>query len=147
MTESPPGFPFPKIVQVVIDCVSPRREAEFYRQLLGFVYAKGSEPPASGLPDPAGEDWINLRNPNGGTELAFQAVDRLPRSTWPEDDIPQQLHLDTAVPDFETLTYHKDRAIELGATVLYDRSDDPQEALWVLADPEGHPFCIFVAGE
>lgn len=28
-------------------------------------------------------------------------------------------------------------------TVL-DRADDPDEPLYVLADPSGHPFCIFV---
>ena len=147
MTESMPSYPFPRIIQIVIDCVSPRKMAEFYHQLFGLEYAEGHEPPAPGQPDPTGEDWLNLRNPYGGIDLAFQAVDRLPRTTWPEDDIPQQLHLDTAVADFDSLVYHKDRALKLGATVLDDRSDDPLEALWVLADPEGHPFCIFVSGE
>lgn len=36
------------------------------------------------------------------------------------------------------------RALELGATLLHDRSDDEQEPLRVYADPAGHPFCIFV---
>jgi hypothetical protein len=31
--------------------------------------------------------------------------------------------------------------------VLLDRTDDPDEPLWVFADPAGHPFCIFVAPE
>jgi hypothetical protein len=35
--------------------------------------------------------------------------------------------------------------VALGATVLEDRFDDPQEALYVFADPAGHPFCIFVS--
>ena len=26
-----------------------------------------------------------------------------------------------------------------------DRTDDPDEPLYVYADPAGHPFCIFVA--
>jgi hypothetical protein len=37
------------------------------------------------------------------------------------------------------------RALSLGATLLYDRSADPQEPLYVYADPSGHPFCIFVS--
>jgi len=28
---------------------------------------------------------------------------------------------------------------------LFDRSDDPDEPLFVFADPAGHPFCLFVA--
>jgi hypothetical protein len=28
--------------------------------------------------------------------------------------------------------------------MLLDRSDDPVEPLYVYADPDGHPFCIFV---
>lgn len=32
----------------------------------------------------------------------------------------------------------------LGAQVLMDRSDDPEEPLRVYADPAGHSFCIFV---
>lgn len=31
------------------------------------------------------------------------------------------------------------------ALVLYDRSDDEGEPLYVLADPAGHPFCILVS--
>ncbi len=56
-----------------------------------------------------------------------------------------QLHLDFTVTDFAALERHRDRALELGATLILDRSDDPDEALYVLGDPEGHPFCIFVA--
>ena len=41
--------------------------------------------------------------------------------------------------------FERARAEALGATLLLDRSDDPTEALYVLADPSGHPFCIFVA--
>ena len=31
------------------------------------------------------------------------------------------------------------------ARLLLDRVDDPDEPLYVLADPSGHPFCLFVA--
>ena len=36
------------------------------------------------------------------------------------------------------------RAEALGATLLLDRTADEDEPLYVLADPSGHPFCIFV---
>lgn len=38
----------------------------------------------------------------------------------------------------------RQRAEELGATLLYDRTDDDGEPLYVLADPAGHPFCLLV---
>jgi hypothetical protein len=38
-----------------------------------------------------------------------------------------------------------ERTLRLGARLLLDRSDDPEEPLRVYADPAGHPFCIFVS--
>ncbi|PUB28849.1 hypothetical protein C8K30_103273 [Promicromonospora sp. AC04] len=131
----------PRIRQVVLDTTSARDLAEFYRELFGLSYRPGDEPPPLGEPDP--NDWLVLRN-DDGVPLAFQQIDELPRSTWPEPDIPQQLHLDTTVPDFAALTEARDHALALGATLLFDRSGDPEEPLYVLADPMGHPFCIFV---
>jgi hypothetical protein len=58
--------------------------------------------------------------------------------------VPQQLHLDTVVPDVGELDAQHERALALGATLLLDRRDDPVEQLYVYADPAGHPFCIFV---
>jgi glyoxalase superfamily protein len=55
------------------------------------------------------------------------------------------LHLDTTVPTLSELYLQHTRALELGARLLLDRSDDPDEPLFVYADPAGHPFCIFVA--
>ena len=55
------------------------------------------------------------------------------------------LHLDTTVPTLSELYLQHKRALELGARLLLDRSDDSDEPLFVYADPAGHPFCIFVA--
>jgi hypothetical protein len=44
----------------------------------------------------------------------------------------------------DSLARQRDRATDLGATLLLDRSDDEEEPLYVFADPSGHPFCIFV---
>ena len=136
---------YPTLVQTVIDTTDARRTAEFYRQLLGLQYRPGNEPPPAGEPDPNGQDWLVLLKPDGGRQLAFQQVDALPRSTWPSDELPQQLHLDMCVPDAASLQRSHERALDLGATVLFDRTDDEAEPLWVFADPDGHPFCIFVA--
>lgn len=134
----------PQLRQVVLDCTDARLLAEFYRRLLGYTYRRGDEPPAPGEPDPAGQDWLVLRDPEREAGLAFQHVPQLPEATWPEGSIPQQLHLDLTVPSVPELDAAHDRALSLGARLLLDRSADPQEPLRVYADPAGHPFCIFV---
>jgi Glyoxalase-like domain len=135
---------FPVIRQTVLDTTGPRRLAEFYRQLFGLRYRPGDEPPAPGQPDPRGQDWLVLKNPADGAALAFQKVEELPEATWPDGPVPQQLHLDTTVPTAADLDVQHERALALGARLLKDRSDDPEEPLRVYADPAGHPFCIFV---
>ena len=131
--------------QVVLDCTDARRLAEFYRELLGFAYRPGDEPPAAGDPDPRGQDWLVLRNPAAGMQLAFQQVDDLPEATWPDGPYPQMAHLDLTVSTVAAFDAEHVRAPGLGARPLLDRSDDPAEPLRVYADPAGHPFCIFVA--
>src|SRR5581483_6129457 len=81
-----------RIGQVVFDTTDARRSAEFWRQLLGLEYRKGHEPPPEGEEDRAGRDWLNLFDPVGGRHLAFQQVDDLAPSSWPEASVPQQLH-------------------------------------------------------
>lgn len=133
----------PILRQVVIDGTDIRVLAEFYRQLFDLQYRPGDEPPPSIEPDPAGADWLVLRN-GSGMGLAFQHVDALPEPTWPDGEHPQMLHLDTTVPNTEALARHRDRVLALGGRLLLDRFDDPDEPLYVFADPAGHPFCIFV---
>jgi catechol 2,3-dioxygenase-like lactoylglutathione lyase family enzyme len=135
----------PTLRQVVLDCTDARVLAEFYRELLGFHYRAGDEPPMPGEPDPVGQDWLVLQDSGGTSRLAFQQVAELREATWPEGPIPQQLHLDLTVPATEDLDAQHERALALGARLLDDRSDDPEEPLRVYADPAGHPFCIFVS--
>lgn len=134
---------FPQLLHTVIDTTDARRLAEFYRELLGLQYRPGDEPPQSGESDDA--DWLVLVDASGTRKLAFQQVERLERTTWPEPDVPMQMHLDFTVPSVEELEHHRERAESLGAELLLDRTDDPDEPLYVLADPSGHPFCLFVA--
>jgi hypothetical protein len=49
------------------------------------------------------------------------------------------------VPTTADLDIQHERALALGARLLEDRCDDPEESLRVCADPAGHPFCIIVA--
>lgn len=134
----------PILISTVLDATDARRLAEFYRELLGYRYRAGDEPPPADEPDPQGADWLVLEAPDGGHRLAFQPVDDVPRSTWPDAAVPQQLHLDMGVPTTEDLVEQHQRALALGASMLEDRFADPDEPLYVFADPAGHPFCIFV---
>jgi catechol 2,3-dioxygenase-like lactoylglutathione lyase family enzyme len=134
---------YPCMLHTVIDTTTPRELAEFYRELLGLQYRPGDDPPADGSPDDA--DWLVLVDADGERKLAFQQVEDLARTTWPEHDVPMQLHLDLTVPSTAELQRQRERAEALGAELLLDRTDDPEEPLYVFADLSGHPFCVFVA--
>jgi catechol 2,3-dioxygenase-like lactoylglutathione lyase family enzyme len=133
----------PTLLHTAIDTTDPRALAEFYRELLGLQYRPGDEP--GGANGGADAEWLVLVDEVGTRKLAFQRVERLERTTWPQHDVPMQMHLDLTVPTVEDLERQRERATSLGAEQLMDRSDDPDEPLYVLADPSGHPFCIFVA--
>jgi len=133
---------FPELMHTALDATDVRGLAEFYRELLGVRYRPGDEPPTDGSADD--EDWLVLVDADGGRVLAFQEVPTLDRPTWPSHDVPKQMHLDFRVPTVAELQRHRERAQRLGAMVLLDRTDDPDEPLYVLADPAGHPFCILV---
>lgn len=136
---------YPVLMHTAIDATDVRGIAEFYRELLGLQYRPGDEPPADGGAD--GEDWLVLVDSDGNRRLAFQEVATLARPTWPSHDVPKQMHLDFRVPTLDELQRHRQRAEDLGATLLLDRTDDSGEPLYVLADPAGHPFCLLVGPE
>ncbi len=63
-------------------------------------------------------------------------------------EYPQLLHTAIDTTDARALAElrrQRGRAEALGAHLLLDRTEDANEPLYVLADPSGHPFCIFVA--
>jgi len=134
---------YPQLLHTVLDTTKPRELAEFYRELLNLQYRPGDEPPGDETRDDA--DWLVLVDEAGTRSLAFQLVDELPQTTWPNHAVPMQLHVDYTVSSAEELERQRKRAEEIGARILLDRSDDPGEPLYVFADPSGHPFCIFVA--
>jgi catechol 2,3-dioxygenase-like lactoylglutathione lyase family enzyme len=134
---------FPLLMHTALDATDCRGLAEFYRQFLGLRYRPGDEPPADAAADDA--DWLVLVGEAGQRVLAFNRVEELARATWPADDVPKQMHHDFRVPDVAELERQRQRALDLGAALLLDRSDDGEEPTYVLADPAGHPFCILVS--
>ena len=131
----------PVLMHTAIDATDCRGLAEFYRQLLGLHYRPGDEIPADG-PDDA--DWLVLLDDDERRVLAINQVAELARPTWPSDEVPKQMHHDYLVADVDELERQRNRAEELGATLLFDRTADSGEPLYVLADPAGHPFCLLV---
>ena len=135
-----PGFP--TLLHTAIDARDCRGLAEFYRELLGLRYRPGDEIPADGGGDDA--DWLVVVDDQGDRVLTVQEKKDTTPPTWPSEQVPMQMHMDFRVPSVEDLERHRQRAEELGATVLYDRSGDDDEPLYVMADPAGHPFCLLV---
>lgn len=133
---------YPVLLHTAIDARDCRALAEFYRQLLGLRYRDGEEPPADGTSDDA--DWLVLLDDTGRRVLTVQEKQDTTPPTWPAEDVPMQMHMDFKVPTIEELERHRQRAVELGARVILDRSAAAGEPLYVMADPAGHPFCLLV---
>ncbi|MGW8566743.1 VOC family protein [Isoptericola sp. NPDC055881] len=116
-----PQHPVAVLDAVVFDVPDAPRAADFWQRLTGAEVEQQGD----------GDDWITLRTPDGWS-LAFQPAPDLQPPQWPEQDHPQQLHLDLRVPDVAAAV---ERAVGLGATVLRENPE------WTtLADPAGHPF-------
>ena len=140
MSDFPPVLP--QLLHTVLDAVDVRREAEFWRDLLGLAYRPGDEVPQDG-PDDA--DWLVLTHPDGRRCLAIQQVASMAASRWPEPGHPAGSHLDTTVPSRDALDAVHERLRTMGAEQRLDRTDDPEEPLRAYASPAGHVFCVFVA--
>lgn len=133
---------YPVLLHTAIDARDCRALAEFYRQLLGLRYRDGEEPPADATSDDA--DWLVLLDDTGRRVLTVQEKQDTTPPTWPAEDVPMQMHMDFKMPTIEELERHRQRAVELGARVILDRSAADGEPLYVMADPAGHPFCLLV---
>ncbi|MDN5688962.1 MAG: VOC family protein [Brachybacterium sp.] len=133
---------YPVLSCTAIDARDPRALADFYSALLGLHCRPGDDMPPPPAPDDT--DWIVLLDAAERRILAVQDKPDLRPSTWPSEEIPMQLHMDFRVPDEQELDVQRERAEDLGARLLMDRSRDPEEPLYVMADPEGHPFCLLV---
>lgn len=131
---------YPVLLHTAIDARDCRALGEFYRQLLGLRYRQGDEPPMDGSPDHV--DWLVLLDGQGNRVLTVQGKTDTTPPTWPSELVPIQMHMDCKVPTVEELERHRQRAEALGAYLLFDRSKDEDEPLYVLADPGGHPFCL-----
>ena len=108
-----------RLHHVVLDCPDPRRLASFYSELLNEPITYDSD------------DWVVVAPNNASSGLAFQLAPNHQPPTWPDESVPQQVHLDVMVEDVDAAI---PKVLALGATRLAKAS--------VFADPAGHPFCL-----
>ena len=113
-----------KLVAVNLDCPDARALAAFYQRLTGMQ-----------IEDDSNDDFVGLTS-GDGFFMGFQRVDDYRAPTWPDQSVPQQLHLDFAVDDIDAA---ETMVLGLGATKPDFQPDDRWR---VLLDPAGHPFCL-----
>ncbi|MEU2547596.1 VOC family protein [Streptomyces roseolus] len=114
-----------KLTAVNLDCADPLALADFYARATGLPPHERSDADFAALVD--GDRLV----------LGFQRVADHRPPTWPDGDVPAQLHLDFDVDDLDEAVAE---LTALGATLP---ADQPRPDLWrVLLDPAGHPFCV-----
>jgi predicted enzyme related to lactoylglutathione lyase len=109
----------------VIDCADPTALAEFYRRVTGWAIVH--------------EDADSAYLSDGGAlQLGFQRLEGYRAPDWP--DSSAHTHLEFAVADVDLAL---DELREIGASVPRFQ---PGAGEWtVVADPEGHVFCVAAA--
>lgn len=121
-----------KYAYTAIDCPKPRELARFYSAITGW--------PISPLWEGETEencDWSELLNADGKTMMAFQQVPDYKAPTWPDNDVPQQAHMDFHARDLDET---EAKLLAIGARKA-DHQVHP-DRFRVYLDPVGHPFCI-----
>lgn len=129
-----------QVTSVTIGAHRPHDLAQFYARLLGLPVT-ADDPAVPG--DPARGGWAQIRpaSPRSGPTLNFEYERHFVPTTWPSvaDGHNVTQHLDIAVTDISAAV---EWALDQGATLA---SVQPQDAVRVLLDPEGRPFCLFEA--
>jgi glyoxalase superfamily protein len=108
---------------IVIDCPDANALAAFYAAMLDWK--------TEAKPD----GWVEIRAEYGQC-IDFQPVEDYHPPRWPDQEVPQQMHLDVVVDDLDTA---EAAVIELGAT---KHGHQPGTTFRVFLDPAGHPFCL-----
>jgi hypothetical protein len=109
---------------IVLDCPDPAALAKFYGAMLDWKVDISS-------------DWAEVRA-DYGQSLSFQLVEGYRPPVWPDQDVPQQMHLDVVVDDLDA---GEAAVLQLGAT---KHDHQPGTSFRVFLDPAGHPFCLCV---
>jgi Glyoxalase-like domain len=125
------GMKFPRLHLVLLDCPDPNELAKFYSALTGIAIET--------RPGYAPEDMTDIDLVHDSLPaLSFQKVENYVAPTWPDGNMPKQMHLDFDVDDLDDGERH---VLSIGAR----KADyQPGETFRVFLDPVGHPFCLIV---
>ena len=116
-------MPIAHRVFVTLDCADPGPLAAFWAAMLGGQVVFTTEQAAG------------VRA--GALELAALRVPDHRPPTWPDPEVPAQVHLDLGVSELEAAVAEAER---LGARpTAFQPAPDLRR---VLLDPAGHPFCL-----
>lgn len=118
-----PAMAIARFPVVVIDCPDPHTLAEFYAAMLDWKIERDDD------------DMCFIRAEYGDS-LGFQRVHPYSAPQWPEQVVPQQMHIDVTVDDLDEA---EAAVLELGAT---KHDHQPGTTFRVFLDPAGHPFCL-----
>jgi glyoxalase superfamily protein len=112
-----------RIGSISFDCAEPAPLAAFWANLLGGEIAFESD------------DFVAVKLEN--LWLSTTKVENYKPPTWPDDEVPKQIHLELAITN---QAESEAAAIALGAVKA---AFQPQPERWtVMIDPAGHPFCL-----
>jgi predicted enzyme related to lactoylglutathione lyase len=107
---------------IVLDCPDPAALATFYGEMLDWKAE-------------ASDGWVDIRADYGQC-ISFQQVENYRAPVWPDQEVPQQMHLDVVVDDLDEA---EAAVLALGAT---KHATQPGTTFRVFLDPAGHPFCL-----
>ena len=114
--------------EVVVDCAEPAVLAALYAGLCGCE------------PHRFDDEWYWIEPASRGGGVADAGGPRIAFQRVPEPKVGKvRLHLDLGTDDLEGAVR---RAVSLGAGRLGDPVTDAAGSFVVLADPEGHEFCV-----
>lgn len=111
-----------RLPSFVIDCPDPTALATFYGAILDWKVDASS-------------DWAEIVS-DDGQNICFQQVQNYTPPAWPDQQVPQQMHLDVEVDDLDA---GEAAVLDLGAT---KHEYQPGTSFRVHLDPAGHPFCL-----
>ncbi len=112
-----------RLAAVSLDTTDPARLADFYRQLLELEVFFESE------------DFVALKG--AGVYLTTQRVTDHEPPSWPNGQVPKQMHLELSVNDLDRA---EEEALSIGARKAEQQANP--DSWRVFLDPAGHPFCL-----
>ncbi|NNM44779.1 VOC family protein [Knoellia koreensis] len=139
-----------RTVQVTFDCAEPRKVADFWKQVLGYVdppvppgFDSWDDFEATLPPESQGSAWA-CQDPDGvGPRLFFQ---RVPEAKTVKNRVHLDVRVGTGLTGDErvaALEAEADRLEPLGATrVRLMLADEENESCLVMQDVEGNEFCL-----